>query len=148
MGSPNLFAYNMAIRASQVGKQWETALSLFNWLQEQNGISPNYFTYKCVLGALANSQQWECALWVLREMKLGGVKPRISCFNHVLRALETGDQHDRVLHMFMDMQNYTHPDVVAYSTALTAAEKASPGVLGKAFMNDMVAKGVVFDIVS
>ena len=45
--------------------------------------------YKCVLGALASSSKWELALEILREMKRAGVKPRISCFNHALRALET-----------------------------------------------------------
>merc|ERR1719313_631711 len=148
-GGATLFAHNMAIRAQQLGGQWEKAMELFAELEAKKNTRPNYFTYKCILGLNASFSQWETGLHLLRRMKTSGVKPRISCYNHVLRAMTASGMYDEAIDLFLDMQESgSMPDVVAYSSVLSACQALDSRTLGLAMMKEMTANGVVYEIVS
>jgi len=62
------------------GKQWKTAMELFDEMEEK-GIEPTQVTYSVTISALGNGLQWERALWLLNLMRDKGMAVNLITYN-------------------------------------------------------------------
>ncbi|CAK9052098.1 unnamed protein product [Durusdinium trenchii] len=142
----NAVVWTTCLRACVLGEQWQAALDLFEQMQSQKQLTLLAFCdlFSALaerssvlaatrIGDLGRQQQWPRALELFRETCQEDWSNTISC-NAVINALAKSSQWQRALSF---LQRTLQPDVVSYSTVMSAMERASEWLIAFQCLSEM-----------
>jgi len=120
--TPTLLSFNADISACEKVEQWERTLSLFSELQELD-MKPNATGFNASISTSAEHVEHEQLLPSSRKSRVG-MTPDIISFNGAISACHKGEQWERVLSLFSDLEGMgMTPSVFSFNAGISACQK-------------------------
>ncbi|KAK7407729.1 hypothetical protein VNO78_09766 [Psophocarpus tetragonolobus] len=146
--SPNVYTYNLIIRALASRAHFHTAFAFLRHMQNQ-GISPNVVTYNTLIHAHCKNRNVNHAIHLLRAMPATGVSPNLISYNSVLNGLCAEGRMREVHELVHDMAtNGFLPDAVTYNTLVNGFCKDGNFHHACLLLSDMLGKGLSPNVVT
>lgn len=153
---PGRVAFNAAISACGECGQWERALGLLREMQEvgaaeENGkpVGPDRVSFNAAIKACSDSGEWERAVSLLEEMQGTGPKTADAADSSTSSSNTSNSStitRSSVVHGDERKVRITSgapsPDVVSYSTAITACSRAGKWELALGLLDRMQGEGI------
>jgi len=145
--SPNIFAYNLALKACVVGGNSRAARSIFKRLCDDPRVRPDIVTLNSVINACAAEGLTDEATGVLMSMsKRHGIEPNSTSFNAAIRACEEEGQWQKARNLIEVMEGSGQkPNVATFTSVIKSCARAGASEEALQTFNTLKEKSILPD---
>ena len=136
---PDVITCNAAISSCEKGCQWEMSLNLFHAMSS-HVLTPSIISYNAAISSCEKGSCWELGLHLFSQIIDNHLTPTVISFNATLSGLGKSQEWQRALHVFTQLVSNDAPNVISYTTLISALNRKRWQLAARVFSQTLVMR--------